>query len=803
MIGPMSARSGSCVSSHVGSRSLLLLACVAALIAWCGIATVGASIAFAVPPTCHVDCEPPPPAEPPIASMNVPQYADVGQSASLQSTSTAGAGGGVRKSEKWNFGDGSAEFSTTTGLPSTVHHTWNAPGDYTVTLTVTDSDLQSDTATATVRVGYRATLDGGDADMWFDSSISVFNNALTVTYARPNIVISDPHSNITANFDCESTGDAATCLRYYTEDCSYGFCGGVFNSSFLIVRAHFTTGSGNDTFNFSGYDGLNAAPYIDPGTGTNTVTGSHMSLDELDLSARTVPMTVTIGHGSGTATGSGETDTFTGIENVSTGSGADTISAQDGVVNIINCGDGIDHVTADANDVLSGDCEFLNGDRYPVDPPTNSVPPAITGTARSGNTLSCAPGTWSGAKHYDTVWNRDGASIAGAASATYTAIDADAGRAVTCSVTATNDSGGPYTPVASARVTIAPVAAQLPSSSGSTTVGGERTCVAAEFLGATSVEQHWLRDGVVISGANLATYTITLADAGAELRCAFVGTNSGGATEAASDAVRVRAADTSLPTISGPVAVGSTVTCEPGSWAGLDSATGTTFSWAHNGTAITATESSYVITTADAGTTLTCTMSVTNDGGTIAATSAGRSVPSSTASAGDQAQNGSAGTAPSTVVAPTSGVQPTSGVAPSTGGVSPTDGLRLKVTLPNVNLAFELRSGIRVQARCTAACSGVVRVTISGRLARSLHLTRRRAATFSLGTARISCGAHGCKKNLRIRPSRLARTQLGKLTRLVLTATVQGHGADHHAVRTARTRRTVTAPRRHAHHAHH
>ena len=86
--------------------------------------------------------------------------------------------------------------------------------------------------------------------------------------------------------------------------------------------------------------------------------------------------------------------------------------------------------------------------------PRNTAAPTISGTAAVGRTLTCSPGTWSGgAIAYAYRWNRDGAAIAGAAGATRVAGPADAGKALTCTVTATNAAGS--VSATSAAVTVA------------------------------------------------------------------------------------------------------------------------------------------------------------------------------------------------------------------------------------------------------------------------------------------------------------------------------------------------------------
>jgi hypothetical protein len=75
--------------------------------------------------------------------------------------------------------------------------------------------------------------------------------------------------------------------------------------------------------------------------------------------------------------------------------------------------------------------------------PGNSAPPAITGTPRVGEVLTCAPGTWTGStpQTYGFTWLRDGSPIAGETNGTHTAVAADRGHALTCRVVATNSFG--------------------------------------------------------------------------------------------------------------------------------------------------------------------------------------------------------------------------------------------------------------------------------------------------------------------------------------------------------------------------
>ena len=71
--------------------------------------------------------------------------------------------------------------------------------------------------------------------------------------------------------------------------------------------------------------------------------------------------------------------------------------------------------------------------------PANDVRPAIPASAGIGDTVSCSPGTWTGAPSFAYAWLRNGAKVATGPS--YRIAGADGGQAVVCRVTATNANG--------------------------------------------------------------------------------------------------------------------------------------------------------------------------------------------------------------------------------------------------------------------------------------------------------------------------------------------------------------------------
>lgn len=84
--------------------------------------------------------------------------------------------------------------------------------------------------------------------------------------------------------------------------------------------------------------------------------------------------------------------------------------------------------------------------------PVNTVLPAITGTYRGGETLTCSTGTWTGSpSSYAYQWQRDGVDITGETASTYVVTPTDIPALLTCIVVATN-AGGDSLPATSAAV---------------------------------------------------------------------------------------------------------------------------------------------------------------------------------------------------------------------------------------------------------------------------------------------------------------------------------------------------------------
>ena len=270
-------------------------------------------------------------------------------------------------------------------------------------------------------------------------------------------------------------------------------------------------------------------------------------------------------------------------------------------------------------------------------PPVNTSVPFITGATLRGNTLTAAPGTWTGPGiSYAYQWQRDGVDIAGATGTTYTLTVADTGARVRVRVTATNaDAVVTAFSLASSVVLASPPRnAGVPTLSGPARLGGTLTASPGDWtptgLAFTYV---WQRDGVDIAGATTASYTLQLADIGKRVRVKVTATNVDGqatATSAATELVAAPPVSTVAPGApTGTARELSTLTADAGTW---DTPGVTlTYVWLRcpadatvigPGCVEAAAGSTYTLADADVGRRLGVRVTATSAGGTTSAAAA-------------------------------------------------------------------------------------------------------------------------------------------------------------------------------------
>jgi subtilisin family serine protease/fibronectin type 3 domain-containing protein len=302
--------------------------------------------------------------------------------------------------------------------------------------------------------------------------------------------------------------------------------------------------------------------------------------------------------------------------------------------------------------------------------PTNTAAPTITGTAKTGQTLTASTGSWTEVPtSYTYQWQRcdtTGAScgpIEGASAPTYTVKLADLGSTFRVTVTASNSAGtaAPATSVQTAEVTAgsAPLNTAAPTITGTAKVGQMLTASTGTWTESpTSYAYQWQRcdtTGTIclpIENATARTYTVSSADIGSTLLVAVSASNANGPSAPASSTqtAEVKAGsaptNTAAPTITGTAKTGQTLSASTGSWTG--SPTSYAYQWqgcdttgANCAPIEGATATTYTIRSTDIGSTLRVAVSASN--------SAGASPPASSA----QTAEVKPGFAPTNTAAPT------------------------------------------------------------------------------------------------------------------------------------------------------
>ncbi len=289
----------------------------------------------------------------------------------------------------------------------------------------------------------------------------------------------------------------------------------------------------------------------------------------------------------------------------------------------------------------------------PTPAPTNSVLPAVSGTAEEGKTLTASTGTWTGSPTaYAYQWedcNSSGAScsaIGGATASTRVLASSDVGHTLRVVVKATNAGGsGEATSAATATVVAEPPAAPtnsvLPAVSGTAEEGKTLSASTGTWTGSPTAYAYQWEDcnssGAscsAIGGATASTRVLASSDVGHTLRVVVTATNAGGSGEAVSAATATVVAEppaaptnSVLPAVSGTAEEGKTLTASTGTWTG--SPTAYAYQWEDcnsSGASCSAiggaTASTRVLASSDVGHTLRVVVKATNAGGSGEAVSA-------------------------------------------------------------------------------------------------------------------------------------------------------------------------------------
>jgi len=187
-------------------------------------------------------------------------------------------------------------------------------------------------------------------------------------------------------------------------------------------------------------------------------------------------------------------------------------------------------------------------------PPAVSAEPTVSGMAQEGQTLTAAPGAWTGTTPitYAYQWEscepsgNDCGPIAGATATTYGVTTTDVGTTLRLLVTATNTAGS-TSDFSAATAAVQPASApptytSPPTISGTAQVGQQLTADPGSWTGTQPITYayQWQRcdsNGAncsPIAGATSTGYTATLADANSTLIVAVTATNAPGSMTAPS-----------------------------------------------------------------------------------------------------------------------------------------------------------------------------------------------------------------------------------------------------------------------------
>ena len=309
-------------------------------------------------------------------------------------------------------------------------------------------------------------------------------------------------------------------------------------------------------------------------------------------------------------------------------------------------------VTA-TNGAGSGSAASKTSAKVIAGPPVSLVAPTVSGTVLIGQTLSANVGEWGGTGpfEYSYQWRTcnllgECSDVAGATGPTYTVSPRDVASSVEVLVNATNSLGSSSATSAptSAVNAVLPANTGLPTIAGLLEDGGILSALTGSWTGTEplSFSYQWELCNAAgtsceaISSAVASTLRLLAGDVGSTLRVIVTATNSAGSTSATSEPTSLVKAllpsNTALPSITGLLQDGGTLSALTGSWSGtgplsysyqwqLCNAAGATCK--DIAEAATATVS---LLTGEIGSTLRVVVTATNGAGSTSATSEATSV---------------------------------------------------------------------------------------------------------------------------------------------------------------------------------
>ncbi len=551
----------------------------------------------------------------------------------------------------------SASSGTWTEAPTSYAYQWqdcNTSGEACANVsgaTSSDYTLRADDVGHTLRVAVTASNAGGSSQASSDATATV---ASSPPQAPTNTVLPSMSGSAvegqTLSASSGTWSGSPTSFAYQWEDCSTAgeACaniGGATSSSYKLasgdvghtLRVVVTASNAGGSTNASSAATGTVVPPAPVNTVLPSVSGSAVEGQSLAAS-------------SGTWSGSPTSFAYQWEDCNTSGGACVNISGATSSSYELRSGD-VGHalrvvVTASNPGGSTKAFSAATGTVVPL-PPTNTVPPSVTGSAVEGQTLSASSGTWSGSPtSFAYQWedcNTSGEScsnISGATSSGYKLAAGDVGHTLRVAVTATNAGGA--TTVSSAATTavvpLAPANTARPSVSGAAVEGQTLSASTGTWSGSpTSFAYQWEDCSTAgeacanIGGATSSGYKLASGDVAHTLRVVVTASNAGGSAKASSAAtgtvVPPAPANTVLPSVSGAAVEGQTLSASSGTWSG--SPTSFAYQWEDCNTAGEAcaniggaTASSYKLVSGDVGHTLRVAVTASNAGGSTKASSA-------------------------------------------------------------------------------------------------------------------------------------------------------------------------------------